>query len=62
MWEKARAGRFERTALKHVYYHIASSMHEAGHSKLCSGTTQTDGVGRELGGEFRMRGHMYTRG
>ena len=30
MWEKARVGRFERIALKHVYYHIASSMNEAG--------------------------------
>ena len=32
----------------------ASWMHEAGHSKACSGTTQRDGVGREVGGEFRM--------
>ena len=28
----------------------ASSMQEAGHSKLCSGTAQRAGVGREVGG------------
>ena len=28
----------------------ASSMHKAGHSSRYSGTTQKDGVGRELGG------------
>ena len=33
----------------------ASSMHEAGHSKLWwSGTTQRDGVGREMKEGFRM--------
>ena len=24
----------------------------------CSGTTKTDGVGRKVGGEFRIGGHM----
>ena len=28
----------------------------------CSGTTQRDGVGREVGGEFRMGPHMYIHG
>ena len=37
----------------------ASSMHEAGHSKL-HGTMQRDEVGREAGGGFRIEGHLYT--
>ena len=37
-----------------------SSMHEAGQS-WWSGTTQRDGVGREIGGEFRMAGgHVHV--
>ena len=28
----------------------------------CTGRTQRDGVGREVGGEFRMVGHMYIHG
>ena len=28
----------------------------------CSGTTQRDSVGREVGGGFRIGGHMYTYG
>ena len=28
----------------------------------CSGKTQRDEVGREVGGEFRMGAHMCTRG
>ena len=39
-----------------------SLMHEAGHSKLVSGTTQGDGLGREVGGGFRMGGQMCTHG
>ena len=27
----------------------------------CSGTTQRDGVGREVGGGFRMGGHVHPR-
>ena len=30
------------------------SMHETGSSGLCTGTTQRDGIGREVGGGFRM--------
>ena len=40
-------------------------MHEAGHSKpqsQGSGTTQRDGVGREVGVGFRIGGHMCTHG
>ena len=36
----------------------ASLMHETGHS----GTTQRDGVEREVERGFRMGGHMYTHG
>ena len=39
-----------------------SSMHKTGHSSRCTGTTQRDGMGREMGGWFRMGGHMYTHG
>jgi len=28
----------------------------------CTGMTQRDGKGREVGGGFRMGKHMYTRG
>ena len=34
------------------------SMHETG----CSGLVQRDGMGREVGGEFRMGNICYTRG
>ena len=30
-----------------------------GTQSQCSGTTQRDGVGREVGGGFRMGGHIY---
>ena len=43
----------------------ASSMREAGHSKLVLWTTERDGVGREVRGGFggfRMWGDIYTRG
>ena len=33
-----------------------------GTQNWCSGTTQRDGVGREVGVEFRMGGHMCTHG
>ena len=33
-----------------------------GTQSWCSGATQRDGVGRKMGGGFRMRGHMCTRG
>ena len=34
-------------------------MHEAGCSGLVTGMTLRDGIGREVGGEFRM-GNTYT--
>ena len=33
-----------------------------GPQSRCSGTTQRDGVGREVRGSFRMVGHMPTHG
>jgi len=37
-------------------------MHETGTQSWYTGTTQRDGVGKEMGGGFRMGGHMYTHG
>ena len=37
----------------------ASSMHEVGQS-WCSGTTQRDGVAREVGRGFRMGGYVHV--
>ena len=37
-------------------------MHETGHSKPMHWNNLRDGVGREVGGGFRMGRHMYTRG
>ena len=33
-----------------------------GTQSWCSGTAQSDGVGREVGGGFWMVGHKYTHG
>jgi len=33
-----------------------------GTQNQCTGTTQKDEMGREVGGGFGRRGHMYTRG
>ena len=40
----------------------ANLMHEAGTQSWCSGTTQSDGLGREVGEGSKMVGHMYTHG
>ena len=40
----------------------ANLMHEARHSKPVLWDNQKDVVGREDGGGFTMRGHMYTHG
>ena len=56
--------RFERIALKHVYYHVKqmtspSLMNEAGHSKLVL-WNNPDGWGGEGGGRgFRMGRHVH---
>ena len=55
LWERSRVGWFGRMALKHVYYHMWNrSMHDTGWSGWCTGMTQRDRMGRELGGGFRM--------
>ena len=63
LWEKARVGWFERIALKHAYYHMwnrwpvhVRCKKQATQSQ-CTGTTQRDGMGREVG----WGGHMHTR-
>ena len=33
-----------------------------GTQSQCSGTTQRDGVGRDMGEGFRIGGHIYTHG
>ena len=59
LWEK-RVGWFERIALKHVYYHMWNRSPvqvwcmRKGAQGLCTGMTQRDGMGREVGGWFRM--------
>ena len=53
-------GLFERMALKHVYYHRRNSSPvqvqcmRQGTQSWCTGMTQRDGMGREVGGGFRM--------
>ena len=70
LWEKARVGCSERTALKHVYYQENSIetcilsrvkqitspgwMHETSARSWCTGKTQRNGVEREVGGRIRM--------
>ena len=60
LWEKVRMGWFERRALKHVYYHmwnrspVQVQSSKQGTQSQCTGTTQRDGIGREVGGMFRM--------
>ena len=53
---------FERIALKHVYYHMWNRSPvqvwcmKQGTQNKCTGTTQRDGMGREVGGGFQDRG------
>ena len=57
LWEKARVGWSERTPFKHIYYHtwnrspVQVPRMRQGAQGWCTGMTQTDGMGRELGGE-----------
>ena len=60
LWERARVGWLGRMALKHVYYHMWSASQvqvqcmRQGTSDCCTGMTQRDGMGSEVGGRFRM--------
>ena len=59
-WEKVRVGWYERIALKHVYYRMWSRSPvqvwcmRQGAQGWCTGMTLRDGMGREVGGGFRM--------
>ena len=60
LWEKARVGWFERIVLKHVYYHMWNRSPvqvwcmRQGAQGWCTGMTLRDGMGRDVGGGFRM--------
>ena len=57
---EVRVGRFERIALQHVYCHMRNNSPvqvqcvKQGTQSRCTGTTQRDGMGREVGGGFGM--------
>ena len=58
LWERERVGWFGRMALKHVYYHIKNKPPVQVWCRIqdawgwCTGMTQRDGMGREVGGAF----------
>ena len=60
LWEKVRVRWFERTALKHVYYHMWNRLlvqvqcMRQGTQGWCTGMTLRDGMGREMRGRVRM--------
>ena len=60
LWKRATVGWFARMALKHVYYHMWNGSPvqvwcmRQGAQGWCTGMTQRDGMGREVGGGFRM--------
>ena len=60
LWERARGGWYGRMALKHVNYHMWYELPVQvqcmiqGARGWCTGITQRDGIGREVGGGFRM--------
>ena len=65
LWERERVGWFGRMALQHVYYHIRNESPVQVQCRIqdawgwCTGMTQRDGMGREVGGGFRI-GNTYT--
>ena len=60
LWERARLGWYGRMALKHVSYHMWNKLPVQvrciiqGARGWCTGITQRDEIGREVGGGFRM--------
>ena len=60
LWERARVGWSERIAMKHIYYHmwnrspVQVRCMRQGSQGWCTGMIQRDGMGREMGGGFRM--------
>ena len=64
---KKRLGRIEKVALKHTLPYenqIANGklLYNTGSSSWCSVITQRRGMGKEVEGSSRGRGHMYTHG
>ena len=57
---EGEGGKIWEMTLKHVEYHVGSELPVRVRCTMldawgwCTGTTQTDGVGREEGGGFRM--------
>ena len=67
MWEKAKGGMIWKKALKHDITTCKiddQCKFDAWNRELKagSGTTQRDGLGREVGAGFRLQRHMYTHG
>ena len=60
LWERVRVGWFGRMALKHVNYHMWNKSPVQvrgmiqGARGWCTGMTQRDGTGKDVGGGFRM--------
>ena len=60
LWERERVGRFGSMALKHVKYHVRNELPVQVRCTIldawgwCTGMTQRDGTGSEVGGGFRM--------
>ena len=65
LWERERAGRFGRMALKHVKYHVRNEMPVQVQCTIldawgwCTGTTQKDGVGRRREEGSGWGAHVY---
>ena len=57
---EGEGGIFGRMALKHVYYHVRNEVPVYVRYRIqaawgwCTGMTQRDGTGREVGGDFKM--------
>ena len=68
LWERERVGRFRRMALKHVEHHVRNELPVQVQCAIldawgwCTGMTQRDGVGREVGGGVQDGEHVYTHG
>ena len=66
--ERVRVGWFGRMALKHVYYHMWNGSPVQVQCMIqdargwCTGMTQRDGMGREVGAGVQDGEHMYTHG
>ena len=65
LWERERVGRFGGMALKHVKYHIRNESPVQVRCRIqdawgwCTGMTQRDGTGREVGGVSGWGTHVH---